>query len=342
MNTSLDGIKKSLQQGLELELFTIPPYLSALYSIHEGTNLPSRDVIQSVVMEEMLHMMLVANVLNAIGGRPRLHAGDEPGGPRRRYYPALIPHIITETKVDLRKFSPEAIQTFMEIEAPEEATGCVSPDWKFETIGEFYQDIKHRLVAICEEQGERKVFTGNPALQVDRKTEYYGGGGEVIAVRCLADALQAIDQIMEQGEGRLHANVLSGNAARFGQPKEAAHYFRFNQIQEARYYTDQNNVSNEPQGERLEVNWDAVYPMKTNPKYPKEPNAAQEAFIDTYQSLLQNLDLGLQGRRRALARSVEYMHALEHDVRRLMRVNSERGKTTLGAPFWFIQSKENK
>ena len=51
----VDQLRNLLQQAVMLEHSTIPPYLCALYSIKEGTNLESAAIIQSVVMEEMLH-----------------------------------------------------------------------------------------------------------------------------------------------------------------------------------------------------------------------------------------------------------------------------------------------
>ena len=337
MSTDIQGLRDSLQHALELELFTIPPYLSALYSLHEGSNREAREVIQSVVMEEMLHMMLVANVLNAIGGKPALHTDESgKGKPQRKKYPAPIPHISGGREVSLLPFSRDAVQAFMDIEAPEEVAGC-DCDGHYRTIGEFYQDIRNRLVAACEEHGEKAVFTGDAELQVDRKTEYYGGGGEVIPVHCLADAMQALGQVMEQGEGRLNSTILSGNAARFGQPKDAAHFYRFMQIKCGRRYQDQNNVEYAPQGELLFVDWDATYPMRPNPPFPSDPNEVQSTFIDCYKDLLQQLELGLQGDKRALARSVEHMHALSHTARRLMKVPGEKGET-LGTPFWYVLS----
>ena len=70
-------LRDALQHALMLEHATIPAYLCALYSIEDGTNVEAAEIIRSVVMEEMLHMVLVANVLNAVGGEPSVdHAGE--------------------------------------------------------------------------------------------------------------------------------------------------------------------------------------------------------------------------------------------------------------------------
>ena len=69
---TLDELKAHLQKAIEVEHSTIPPYLCALYSIKDGHNQEAAQIIKSVVLEEMLHMILAANVLNAIGGEPIL------------------------------------------------------------------------------------------------------------------------------------------------------------------------------------------------------------------------------------------------------------------------------
>lgn len=62
-----------------------PPYLTALYSIPPGTNSEAYHILRAVVVAEMLHLTLAANILNAAcrtarristGGRFRLHGCD--------------------------------------------------------------------------------------------------------------------------------------------------------------------------------------------------------------------------------------------------------------------------
>ena len=74
--TTLDDLRTHLQWAIEIEHRIIPPYLCALYSIKPGRNREASEAITSVFIEEMLHMTLAANVLNAIGGAPVL---DQPG-----------------------------------------------------------------------------------------------------------------------------------------------------------------------------------------------------------------------------------------------------------------------
>eukprot|EP00058_Branchiostoma_floridae_P027413 XP_002612904.1 hypothetical protein BRAFLDRAFT_94212 [Branchiostoma floridae] len=112
----LKELKENLQLALRLEWATIPPYLSAFYSIKDGFNTKVAILLKSIVIEEMHHMSLVANILNAIGGTPVLndpdliptYPGPLPGGCR------------PDVAVQLAKCSLHQIHdVFMAIEKPE-------------------------------------------------------------------------------------------------------------------------------------------------------------------------------------------------------------------------------
>src|ERR671927_1549504 len=85
--TSVEELHSYLRAALQLEHATSPPYLTALYSIKPETNSDAFHVIRVVAVEEMLHLTLVANVLNAIGGRPNLT-----GAHFVPAYPAYLPN----------------------------------------------------------------------------------------------------------------------------------------------------------------------------------------------------------------------------------------------------------
>ena len=67
----LPWIKQALQTAIELECSTLPLYLSALFSL-QVQNYNAYNQMRSVVMEEMVHMAIAANLLAAIGGTPRI------------------------------------------------------------------------------------------------------------------------------------------------------------------------------------------------------------------------------------------------------------------------------
>ena len=63
--STLERLRDHLQWAMELGHFTIPPYLCALYSLDTSRNLQASEVIRSILVEEMPHLMLAANLLNA-------------------------------------------------------------------------------------------------------------------------------------------------------------------------------------------------------------------------------------------------------------------------------------
>ena len=156
-------IHDSLQAAIELEHSTIPPYLQALYSIKHDRNTIVADLIRSIVIEEMLHMTIAANVLNAIGGAPVIN---KPGFVPD--YPARLPMSVREgLQVGLAPLSKPLIHdVFMEIEMPEQPKNfpvkeMIVEQAGFATIGVFYA----ALIAKLRELGDG-IFTGNPSRQV--------------------------------------------------------------------------------------------------------------------------------------------------------------------------------
>lgn len=67
-----DELVSYLNAALALEHATIPTYLTAYYSIRSTTNSDAAHILRVVAVEEMLHLTLVANVLNAVGAVPDL------------------------------------------------------------------------------------------------------------------------------------------------------------------------------------------------------------------------------------------------------------------------------
>jgi hypothetical protein len=217
---SLADLHRALQNAVRLEHSTIPPYLTALATLSGQS--PSvayaRQVIRDVVVEEMLHMTLACNLLNAIGGHPVIAApGFVPS------YPHELPMgVAGDLVVHLKRYSKDLIEnTFMKIEEPEipldipvktalVAAAAAAPI----TIGQFYGAIRAQIVA----QGPG-IFTGRPDLQV---TGFFPDPTENIAVTNRDTALLAIETIVEQGEGTPKSPL--------DLQKHIAHYYRFQQF----------------------------------------------------------------------------------------------------------------
>lgn len=151
---NLPELRTYLQGALEIEHLTIPPYLTAMYTIRAGANRDAYYTIHSIVLEEMLHMTLVANLLNAVGGRPRVAHPDFV-----RSYPARLPYSALDVTIPLQHFSPAAMRTFLLIERPQHLDdGLLQSEQGWTSIGQFYDFIRTGLLTLVEELGEDKVF----------------------------------------------------------------------------------------------------------------------------------------------------------------------------------------
>jgi CDGSH-type Zn-finger protein len=323
---SLDDLREHLQWAIELEHSTLPPYLCALYSIKPGTNAAAVGVITSVFIEEMLHMTLAANVLNAVGGTPKL---DHPGFIPR--YPAYLPHSDHAFQVSLEPFSPAALETFMRIERPEDKDAPSEAE-AYETIGQFYQALEEGLKRLCGELGEAAVFTGDPKRQILPETFRYNGSGRVIPVYDLASALAAIDEIEEQGEGLKHAEVWDGDRDMYHpEREEVAHYFRFMELARGRSFRRGDTPQSGPTGDPVDLDWTAVYPMRPNPRTQDFHGgsaivAAMSEFNLAYSDLLRDLHRAFNGERDRLARTLPAMMQLKSMAQTLMAMPAEDGR----------------
>jgi hypothetical protein len=197
----LDWLRNALQVAIQLELSTLPPYLTARWTIQSGSDPVARSIYQ-IRQEEMFHFGLACNLLAAVGGVPLLaddavvpkYPGPLPGGVR----PGLV--------VSLRKLSREQAAVFMAIEYPQ--TGPVTrTDARADTIGEFYE-------AILAAFGKLK-----PVLSVDRQLDGFLDLFKVDSPGKVEDAIRLINL---QGEG--------SNKSPEERPGDLAHFYRFGEI----------------------------------------------------------------------------------------------------------------
>jgi len=231
-----------LCQAAEVEHGIMCQYLFAAFSLKqradEGLTPEELDAvtrwrrtIAHIATEEMLHLALVQNVLSAIGAAPHLTRPNLPAP--ARHYPAGV-------NLTLVPFGEPALQHFMFLERPEGmaleggkgidapvheavplmAEGDIVPQLQdFATIGHLYRSIEHGLAHLAEKFGEGHLFVGPPRAQATSADFRWP---ELVAVTDLASAQQALDTILEQGEGaRGH-----WEAAHFGQFVEILDEYR--------------------------------------------------------------------------------------------------------------------
>jgi hypothetical protein len=232
----VEDLRRHLQWAVEVEHSTIPPYEYAMWSVVDYGSAAATS-IKYVVREEMLHAGLAANLLSAVGGRPRFTGDSVPRYPEpMRHHDPSQPLVL-----HLAPASIELIRdVFLRIEQPEEQGARPEAD-RYQTLAQFYEAIVFALARLGDD-----VFTGDPRRQVTKG--YAGhGGGALFAITDLDSALVAIEVIVEQGEGT-HTSapvpVGSGSTDRpahlklepfgFEGAPEPAHYWRFLDIVEGR------------------------------------------------------------------------------------------------------------
>lgn len=306
-----------LQGAIELEHSTIPPYLQALYSIKHGANTIVADLVRSIVREEMLHMTIAANVLNAIDGKPQIN---KPGFLPR--YPSALPMNINEgLRVGLAPLSKRLIKdVFMEIEEPEEPQQfpvrmAALAQTGYATIGLFYAAIVDKL----KEFGD-KVFVGDPARQVVNNTWF--PADQLFPISNVASAVRGLDIIVRQGEGSPQDPLEADG--------EPAHYYRFAEIFYGKRLVPDPTV---PQkfsysGAPIPLDPAGIWNMVSDPKVGSYPDGSTarvyaERFNGIYTNLLNNLHLTFNGAPQRLAQAFGGMYELRLAAEALIEIPAE-------------------
>jgi hypothetical protein len=209
-----------LAEATQLEHMIMCQYLYAAFSLKrdptEGLTAEQavatgrwRQVLRDIAIEEMLHLALVCNVMSAIGAAPMI---GRPNFPQRSaYFPPSV-------QLDLLPFGADALTHFLYLERPEGMErmdavefvptapphapvepGEVMPRTQdFLTVGHLYRAIQQGLTDLAWRLGERALFVGPPRAQATPEMFRWP---DLIAVTDLASAQQAIETIIEQGEG---------------------------------------------------------------------------------------------------------------------------------------------
>ncbi|MFZ0040152.1 MAG: ferritin-like protein [Solirubrobacteraceae bacterium] len=326
---TLEELQEHLQTAIQIEWSTIPPYLCARWSLVDGRNEVAAACIEDVLMEEMLHLTLACNLLNAIGGTPRLTPPGPSGVPPS--YPTYLPHSDDAFLVNLLPFSAQALETFLAIERPARSNAPPEPD-KYQTIAQFYEAVRDELTHLGPE-----IFTGPVTSQIDAPY-YYGGGGAAFPITDLASAERALALIVDEGEG-IHHSIWDGDHQLLGEGKELAHYFRFNELSCGRRYVAGDTPQSGPTGEPILIDYSSVLPMKPNPKASDYPDGSElRAMTDecnaSYSRLLTELQAAFTGHPAMLVKSVQTMMELRYQAIALMRVPVGQGLTAGPAFEW--------
>src|SRR6201993_5250581 len=210
-----------LGQACEIEHGVMCEYLYAQFSLKRGLDEGLTEgqlarvqawekALIGVIKQEMLHLALATNILTAVGAAPHFERPDFPI--LSRWYPEGV-------QIALVPFGERALRHFIYLERPEgmaldDAAGCaaarhaqpltagdaglvaVPGEWR--TVGHLYRGIEAGLANLCARDGEDAVLIGPARAQA--VTDIFEWP-ELLAGTGLASAGQAIEIIVEQGEG---------------------------------------------------------------------------------------------------------------------------------------------
>ncbi len=205
-------LRHALQLAIEVEFFTIPPYLTAMWSIKNGLSEKVYVAILNVVRQEMSHMGVVCNVLTGLGGMPRIaHRKSVP-----RYPGHFHGGVHPELTVGLRPLSKPLVEhVFMKIEEPEGGPITWYRGEAYPTIGAFYDAITDALLT-----------TKPKIVELKRQQEIDLHNVTIPRIRTLCDALEAVALIKKQGEGTRTSPYFTP----VPEPLSLAHYYRFGEV----------------------------------------------------------------------------------------------------------------
>ncbi|MGB0385044.1 MAG: ferritin-like domain-containing protein, partial [Ardenticatenaceae bacterium] len=320
-----EWLKRSLQAAIELEHATLPPYLCGMWSIQDSDE-EAYEIIQSVAMEEMLHMSLVCNMLTTIGGSPQINTpefvptypGPLPGGVR----PQLT--------VGLQRLTPDYIKNiYMEIESPQEGETTIFKGKSYPTIGAFYDAILKTFQVLVKIGAV--TITGENQLTWGSSTSYI----HLYEINSLKDVEDAITEIVEQGEGT--STTPYTNPEDFGDhaERELAHYYKFGEIYHGRKFV--KNCSGKWGYTGDPIPFPKVYPMAPVPPggYPE----ISRQFDEKYSCMLNDLHDAWNGSPSKLSSAIGQMYALQPPALELMQMPIDPGdlsKGNYGPSFLYI------
>jgi hypothetical protein len=263
-----------LAEAAEIEHTLMCSYLYAAFSLKrreddglsqvEGEAVERwRKTMMAIAVEEMGHLLMVANLTVAVGGQPHFARPNFPVSPG--YFPSGV-------VVRLSGFSADTIDHFIFLERPLGVEGNDADDYDqagyereqalvglmpsaqdYATIAHLYEATRQNLRSVAATLGEGALFVGPATAQVGARLVDLDG---VAAIASLADALAAIDLIVEQGEGSPADRVDS-------------HYTRFVGI---RRELDALCVAN--------ADFAPAWPVADNPVLRQPPEPEDKIFID--------------------------------------------------------------
>ena len=302
-----------LQSAIELEFSTIPVYLCGLWTIQSDPNSVVTQILTNIVVTEMRHLAIAANVMIATGGTPDISAAVP-------IYPTFLPDGEAVFEVDLLPFGLAFLEQAMWIESPTPVTsvspvnfGRESPfaprfvraqptlamGESFGTIGEFYTALIQTLNNLVTDLGEPAVFpnSANVAAQYNG-IDFLGfpdfSGSSTLVVANSTEAVTLLQDIIDEGEGTSPGIMWDETGTLL------SHYYSFQEILLGRQYVA-GDTPGSPSGPAIAVpTGSQVFAMVENPTmdmYPAESDVwnAANSFNTAFGALVTSLQQAFSG-----------------------------------------------
>jgi Ferritin-like len=251
---SLEHLHAHFQGAVDFEFWTIPYYLSAMYSIRDPASEAFR-LIQSIVNEEMLHTQLACNLANAFGYSPKLSTP---------VYGSQIPHLefdlddpdpttfFNPYSTEIGPLDQKRINTMCLIEYPHwrsrNPSAAQEDRTQYGSIADFYAAISAGVAALKDH------IAGN-VRQIDYFRHYYNNLTTTTITRSgsdgLSQATELLAAIVEQGEGQTRGDTDVSTAYRNtadGYQDSWPHFRKLTQIRDAQPFPDTYAANPEPGG----------------------------------------------------------------------------------------------
>ncbi len=320
-----------LQNAIELEHSTIPPYLTAMFSLRPGTNQRIGALIRSIVIQEMLHMSIAANILIAIGGRPQIN---NPAFIPK--YPGPLPMDIGGLIVGIEAFSmPVVKHTFMAIEQPEDeipvrTPGLLEAAEAYATIGEFYDAIKAQIRTLGP-----SIFV-QPTAPPQVVAPHWFPPDKLYPITDPDTACRAIDLIKLEGEGT--------GLTPYQSPDDPAHFYKFGSIVAGRELVT-TPTGYAYAGAAIPFDPDGIWPLKPNCTIAEFAVGTQarnriEQFAWNYSSLLNALHDAFNGEPARLDAAIGAMYDLRVlSVAMMQTVADPQTGQTVGPSYEYVKTQ---
>ncbi|MFV0126236.1 ferritin-like domain-containing protein [Streptomyces sp. HMX112] len=328
-----EWLKAALQQAVMVEIATIGPYASAMWSIKQSSG-PVYDAIRTVIFDEMSHMGLVCNMLTTIGGSPIL--ADPNVVPK--YEHSLPGGVRPELTVFLEGLSKASVEMFSEIERPDHP---VAEFGTFTSIGAFYTAVEQAF------ESHQHLIRG--ARQLDYPMTHHGQGNDIVPLDSIEKVRGAIEVIKDQGEGTSAspANPFPGKEG------ELAHFYVFRELFHGRKLTKVSEFPDVWDFTGDEIPFPPAHPMGRVPRGgwsnggqnapASEVRQALDLFNAEYSSMLRALERAWQtddpdAAKAEAGRAVGHMYQMGAKARALMTMELPDGSgKTYGPEFLYVE-----